>query len=275
MDPRENVYLRHQLQRFMRPDAARYLRPDIARYLAPERKWDGQPRIEEGEDGAGRFTYGLQYEGTSYDGDRPRVHISTSPSEEGLRDASLGDGNNFWNGLQLAGDLPDGLGGPGEDPPQIPNERPDKSSQRMAVLRSISKFLASNSGTMIDVFIGVMNEIDWLQSYQDMIHANRDPPKTLRQLQSQVGKGRPGYDDHHIIEQTAAEKWGISRSQIDDPTNLVSIPRLKHYQITGWYMRKSDQFGGLSPREYLSDKSPEERRRVGLNALLEFGVLKP
>lgn len=68
---------------------------------------------------------------------------------------------------------------------------------------------------------------------------------------------------------------GFSRSQIDDPSNLVSIPRLKHYQITGWYSAKSDAFGGLSPREYLSDKRWEERRRVGLDALVKFGILKP
>jgi len=43
-----------------------------------------------------------------------------------------------------------------------------------------------------------------------------------------------GYDDHHVVEQTWAEYFGFSRSRIDDPSNLVSIPRLKHYQITGW-----------------------------------------
>lgn len=90
-----------------------------------------------------------------------------------------------------------------------------------------------------------------------------------------VGKRRPGYDDHHIIEQTAAEYWGLTRSEIDDPSNLVSIPRLKHYQITGWYMTPNADFGGLSPREYLSDKSPEERREVGLRALILMKVLKP
>jgi hypothetical protein len=274
MDLRENAYLRRQQQRFMRPDAARYLRPDTARCLALERKWDGQPRIEEGEDGAGRFTYGLQYEGTSYDGDRPRVHISINPSEEGLRDAGLGDDNNFWNGLQLAGDLPDGLGGPGQEPPQIPDDKPSKSSQRNAVLRSIASFLGRNSGLIADIFIGLMNEIEWLESYQDLIQAARDPPKTMRELQNSVGKGRPGYDDHHIIEQTAAERWGLSRSQINDRSNIVSIPRLKHYQITGWYMMKNDDFGGLTPREYLSDKSLEKRRQVGLDALELFKVLK-
>lgn len=37
----------------------------------------------------------------------------------------------------------------------------------------------------------------------------------------------------------------------------------------------NDNFGGLSPREYLRGKSWEEKRRVGLDALMRFGVLAP
>lgn len=103
----------------------------------------------------------------------------------------------------------------------------------------------------------------------------RDEPKTYEELQAGVGLKRRGYDDHHVVEQTWAEYFGFSRSQIDDPSNVVSIPRLKHYQITGWYGAKNDRFGGLSPREYLNNKSWEERRRVGLDALVRFEVLKP
>ncbi|WP_244553440.1 hypothetical protein [Nitrobacter vulgaris] len=86
---------------------------------------------------------------------------------------------------------------------------------------------------------------------------------------------RPGYDDHHIVEQTWAERFGYSRSEIDDPSNPVSIPRLTHYQITGWYMTSTEEFGGLSPRQYLADKGWDSRRRVGLQALVRFKVLKP
>jgi hypothetical protein len=90
-----------------------------------------------------------------------------------------------------------------------------------------------------------------------------------------VRQGRPGYEDHHIIEKTAGQRWGLSRSEINDKANVVSIPQLKHYQITGWYMKPSVRFGGKSPREYLADKAPEVRRQVGLNALIDFEVLKP
>lgn len=278
MELRGDIFLRHQQRRFMRPDAARYLRPDAVRFLKPgsetadvypalSRKWDGQPHIPAGEDGAGQFTFGRQRDGTE-----PKRIMVYAPRQQ-LGDSEGegdGDGEGFF-GLQLAGDL----GGPGDEPPKIPDNAPNKSSQRNAVLRSIASFLGRNSGLAADVFIGVMNHIEWIERYQDLIQAARDPPKTMRQLQSGVGKGRPGYDDHHIIEQTAAERWGLSRSQIDDRSNVVSIPRLKHYQITGWYMKPSVRFGGKSPREYLADKDPEIRRQVGLDAMIRFGVLKP
>lgn len=94
-------------------------------------------------------------------------------------------------------------------------------------------------------------------------------------MQQSVGQHRPGYDDHHIVEQTWAERFGFARSEIDDPSNLVSISRLKHYQLTGWYGTRSDRFGGVSPREYPRDKDWNERARIGREALIKFEVLRP
>jgi hypothetical protein len=99
-------------------------------------------------------------------------------------------------------------------------------------------------------------------------------PKSLEELQQAVNDPKPGYDVHHIVEQTAAERFGFARSETEHPENLVRIPRLQHYRITGWYMRENDKFDRLSPREYLQDKDWEERYRVGLEALKEFKVLK-
>jgi hypothetical protein len=62
---------------------------------------------------------------------------------------------------------------------------------------------------------------------------------------------------------------------IEGPDNKVFVPRLKHWQITRWYMARDPEFGGLSPREYLRDKSWDERRAIGLRALIDHGVLKP
>jgi hypothetical protein len=120
-----------------------------------------------------------------------------------------------------------------------------------------------------------MNNVEWLQGRRDLIATYRDEPKTLEELQQAVQEPKPGYDIHHIVEQTLAERFGFTRSAVNDPENLVRVPRLRHYEITGWYGTESEEFGRVSPREYLSDKSWEERRRVGLDALVRFKVLKP
>jgi hypothetical protein len=85
----------------------------------------------------------------------------------------------------------------------------------------------------------------------------------------------PGYDIHHIVEQTAAEQDGFPREVIDDPDNLVRVSRLKHQEINAWYQTKNKNYDGLSPRDYLSGRSWEVRRSVGIEALRIHGVLKP
>ena len=48
---------------------------------------------------------------------------------------------------------------------------------------------------------------------------------------------RKGTMFHHIVEQTSpARDDKIRDALIDGPDNLVRIPRLKHWEITGWYM---------------------------------------
>ncbi|MFG1425051.1 hypothetical protein [Roseixanthobacter glucoisosaccharinicivorans] len=62
---------------------------------------------------------------------------------------------------------------------------------------------------------------------------------------------------------------------IDGRENLVRISRLKHWEISAWYQKRNDDYEGLSPRQYLKDKDWAERQRVGIEALVEHGVLKP
>lgn len=72
-----------------------------------------------------------------------------------------------------------------------------------------------------------------------------------------------------------ARRDGISERIIESPENRVRIPRLKHWEITGWYARGNRNFGGLSPRELLRGAGWEERMRIGMLALREHGVLQP
>ena len=80
---------------------------------------------------------------------------------------------------------------------------------------------------------------------------------------------------HHIVERASAEQDGFPARRIGDRDNLVRIPRMKHWEINAWYGRLNDDYGGVSPRDYLRGKDWDERRTVGLFALKLYGVLKP
>jgi hypothetical protein len=288
---RENTYLRHQQKRFMRPDAARYLRPDAARFLNPNSekarvypalavKYEGQPRLPEGEEGGGQFTFGTQDGGS----ERPRVYITRTI---GNGDAGPGDGEggadsgygNDLDGFLLAAAIPPGIGHnqgpPLGDPPEIPETKPSRSPSTF--LRSAASWIgrALGLGLAVDAYFSALNEVEWIKEKVAEIETYRDPARTMQELQDAVDEPRPGTEIHHIAERTAAERWGFPRSEIESRENLVRIPTLKHYDITGWYSRPNEKFGGLSPREYLADKSLEERTRVGREVLILYEVLKP
>jgi hypothetical protein len=261
------------------------LKAALARRRLEEAKYSpDQPRVPKRNPGGGQFTRiggGI--------GQSPSANIAQPMGNVDVGDVSgssdVGDlfqiapDDTRIDGVQLAGDIPEGVGKdqgvPSGDAPEIPQERPNTSSQRTGYLRAAANWLARNSGLAGDIYVGAMNNVEWLKDYHDLVQAARDEPKTFEELQQGVGQSKPGYDDHHIVEQTSAERSGFTQSQIDDPENVVKIPKITHYQITGWYMTGNTNLGGLSPREYLSDKSWEERRQVGLDALVRFKVLKP
>lgn len=292
MSAREDVYARHQQTRWMQPDAHRWMRPDAVRFLKPgtdvtrvfpslEAKYNpGQPRVPAGSGReSGRWTDGSNGGGgNAVASPMGSINFGDLPGFSDLfalfRITPDEIDNTDFD--QLAGDVPDGGGPelPSGEPPEIPQQKPKTSAERTAYMRAAASWLGRNSGLAAEIYIGTMNNVEWLKDRHDVIQAARDEPKTYEELQAGVSQSRRGYDTHHVVEQTWAEYFGFSRNQIDDPSNLVSIPRLKHYQITGWYSAKSEAFGGLSPREYLSDKNWEERRRVGLDALVGFKVLK-
>jgi hypothetical protein len=157
---------------------------------------------------------------------------------------------------------------PAELPPIIPRQRPPTTKEQNDVAREIARWLAKNLGHVIE-------GIAWLDDYEASIHAYLDPPKTLEELQSAASESKKGYEIHHIVEQKSAEDDKFPRSMIDAPDNLARIPKFKHWQITGWYMTRNRAFGNVPPREYLRGKGWDERTRIGLDALRQYGVLKP
>jgi hypothetical protein len=152
-------------------------------------------------------------------------------------------------------------------PPIIPKERPPTAAERNDIGRAAARWLAQNRGHIIE-------GADWFSEYEPSVRAYLDPPKTLPELQQAVSTPKPGYDIHHIVEKNSAEQDGFPKLTINAPENLVLIPRFKHWDITGWYMTKNENYGGLSPREHMRGKNWDERWRIGLAALIRHGVLK-
>jgi hypothetical protein len=124
------------------------------------------------------------------------------------------------------------------------------------------------------------------QRVEDQIYANLQPPKTLEELQTPPQDHLLGYELHHVVEQNddnvAKDDFAIAESlrrfgyeALNDPSNLVYVPRLKHEQITAAYNRrfKDDPQGRLT-RQVISAEDFNTQREAGLAALREAGVLK-
>jgi hypothetical protein len=162
----------------------------------------------------------------------------------------------------------------------IPEERPASARIRHAIIKELAKeaaiFVVGGAGEgSVGVFLSALNLASWVHDYGPFIRAYVDAPKTLDELQNAVSTPARGYDIHHIVEQTPAEQDGFPRSLIDSRENLVRVPTLKHWLITGWFATKNEEFGGVPPRQYLRGKDWAERTRVGRKALVDTGVLKP
>lgn len=302
----DDAWLRHRQQRFMRPDAARYLRPDAARFLKPgtdpasvypalERKYPGQPRIPKREDGGGQYTFGRRDGGTADSSDRPRVYIYAPRQQPEAEEEADGDGEsnsdgsgdsfglgNFLESLLLAASVGPGIGHnqgpPLEDPPKILRSKPRRSSS--SHLRTAASWIlrarSLHQLAAIVAFIGALIAVDWIAARISEILTYLDSPQTMEELQSAVDVPRAGTEvHHHRMEQHVSKRRKMTQKEIDAPGNRVRIPTLKHYEITDWYRQPNSKFGGLSPRQYLADKPAEEHERVGREALILFGVLKP
>ena len=287
MNERETAWLRHQQQRFMRSDAARFIRPDAARFLIPGtnpadvypalalKYSPNQPRVPAGDARGGEWT-DVGAGGANPMG-LPRVYISKPDDPDDTE-----DDEDVLSGLQLAGDIPEGGIGHNEGPPldelpEIPAIKPAKSAAATKILRAlgllIGRMLLRRSP--IGAIFAAIEAVDWVRKRFAEIDTYRDPPRTMRELREAVKVPRAGTEVHHIMERKALERLGLPKIRIDAPENLVRIPTLKHQEITGWYQRPNEQFGGLSPRQYLVGKSFAERMRVGRRALVLFEVLKP
>jgi hypothetical protein len=199
------------------------------------------------------------------------------PSKHPRWPAGQSDGGQFSPADSGGGDSPIhriSLG----PPPFIPTREPSTGKGKNDARKAVGKWLLQAGALGLDILDpefaivhAVVQGAAWLAPY---VNSYLDPPTTLEELQGAVDSPSVGYNIHHIVEQTPAEQDGFPRSQIDDPSNLVLIPTLKHWEVTAWFQTVNNEYGGLTPRAYLRGKDWNERTRVGLEGLNAVGVLK-
>jgi hypothetical protein len=204
----------------------------------------------------------------------------------GNTDGGQWTGGGGGGGRVSGSDGSDTLTGGGDhqfgDLPDIPRERPPHIRDRNRLVRRIATLVARMAGKVgagrAGLILAGLDLAQWVyEEYQAYatITAYADPPKSLEELHDAVSFPAAGYEIHHIVEQGPATAEGFPRSQIDARDNLVRIPKLKHQDITGWFGKPNEDYLGMMPREYLRGKGWEERRRVGIDALIQLEVLKP
>jgi len=165
--------------------------------------------------------------------------------------------------VRLAGKVPT------SNPPEIPKERPPRSPDRTAAYKAAARWLTKYGGT-----IGKLIEaFEWLREHSPLIEAYRDPPRSLEALQNDVSNSALGYDIHHIVRRDQTDIFG--QEAVNSPENLVRIPRLKHWEINGWYQEPNPDYDWETPKDYVNGRNWDVQRAVGLDALRIHGVLKP
>jgi hypothetical protein len=205
---------------------------------------------------------------------------TSSDDTSGLLHITITPDSSDSEGVQLAGDLPDDLGNtPLDDPaPKIPRRMPETREGRMGFVRAAAKWVGRQlvrRAPVVDAFFGALDQVKEINALTAAIKSANDPARTLEELQARVSPtSEPGYHDHHIVGQHAENRARFGDGRIDSRENLVRIPVLKHIDISAWYSRGNEDFGDLSPRDYLRDKSWDEQMRLGLDRLREHKVLK-
>ena len=75
---------------------------------------------------------------------------------------------------------------------------------------------------------------------------------------------------HHIVEQCQQKKSGFSSSQIQSPSNKITLDYDVHRKISGYYSSKPEGFDGLRVRDWLAGKSFEEQTEFGWQVIRRF-----
>jgi len=235
--------------------------------------WDpGQhPRWPTGQTDGGRFR--------PSDGDasdvvprHPLLHLVSDETESGI-------GHN---------------GGPPldeESVPKLPTDRPPTPRELNARGRVMTNRLGpqvrggiKSKAEALGEFAQESGAADWLGTQVGRFLSQFDDPKPLDDLIAAEKNDDPprkfGYQTHHIVEvhrnsdDPLANSNNFTSDQLESDANKVRIPYYMHEKISSFYSTPSEQYAGLSPREYLRGKSWNEQYQFGLKAMRDAGALK-
>ena len=247
--------------RFVRPDADRHLRPDAARFRGPDRApapnevagavrplaMVGETKFLAADLAAIRHEFAALCA-------LLRLKANFNPNQPR-------DEHGRWTGT-------------GAKTPALAKTGRATRALKNIIRRAADMAVRQAVGGPVGTLMNLVEAGELAAEFYPYARSSFDDPKSLEELQAAVFDPQPGYEIHHIVEQTAADRDGFSRERIDAPENLVRVPTLKHWEINAWYMTGNNGFGGLSPREYLEGKDWDTRTEVGRLALVKFGVLK-
>jgi hypothetical protein len=132
-------------------------------------------------------------------------------------------------------------------PPKIPDNRPPTSALRTEALKLAARELgrAIEDGRADTFLKELLERADWLRERAAQIMSYIDGPKPLEELTRLANEPAPGYQIHHIVEQTSAAQDGYTLAQIESPSNLVRVPTLKHYELNAMYSEQSPEFNDM------------------------------
>jgi hypothetical protein len=107
-----------------------------------------------------------------------------------------------------------------------------------------------------------------------------ESPKTLEELHQKPTENILGYEQHHIVNQNPDNlqkddtivKFGSDT--INDPDNIVWVPRLLHECINGKYSENSDGPGSPLVRDVINKIDFDHQYQEGLRIMRECGALQ-
>jgi hypothetical protein len=93
-------------------------------------------------------------------------------------------------------------------------------------------------------------------------------------LEKRFGSPEPGYEYHHLAEQSANGR-ALPPRELNSTTNIIKIPKLLHEEINAEYSMMRDINGvRQSLRQSLNGKNFEELRAVGVDTIRRLGLLR-